>query len=373
MRILNGRWRCLDQSGPVSRGSHAVLPALVARPCRRPAAELPGAEPDEVAAARGITRYNTGCTACRITPAGVAETDILQVTTITGKPINLYAVVYINVGLLGPLMVAAGGRISAIPGARPRILLSRLAVDVGRVVTVESLTQVLWPDERPRDPGHAVHSLVSRLRKALPQDSMLRCVPGGYLLCVPPDAVDTVRFERLAAAGRDALRNGNADAAARILREALGLWRGEALCDVAESPFAAPIRSRLEELRLAAVEDRIAADMGMPGDRGGLLPELRGLTAAYPLRERLRLLLVTALDADGRQAEALAAYEEFRALLAEELGAEPGPELWEAHLAVLRRRQPLPPRMACSRRASPHATRRPCRRMAARGDRRRTC
>jgi len=244
-----------------------------------------------------------------------------------------------RVGVLGPLEVEADGRITEIAGARLRVLLARLALDAGRMVTVESLSQALWPDEVPGDPGHALQSLVSRLRRALPGPAALRSVPGGYCLDLAPEAVDALRFERLAREGRRAFSDGDAEAAARRLREALALWRGEPLADVADAPFAVPAIVRLSELRLAAIEDRVAADLERPADRAQLIAELAHLTAAYPLRERLRCLLVQALHADGRQAEALATYQAYRELLADQLGADPGPELQAAHLAVLRGEQ----------------------------------
>lgn len=244
--------------------------------------------------------------------------------------------VCMRVGILGPLEVDADGRVAEIAGVRLRALLIRLALDAGRVVTVESLSQALWPEEMPGDPAHAVQSLVSRLRQALPGGTALRSSSGGYRLDLPPEAVDAARFERLAHEGGRALRNGEAETAAQWLREALGLWRGEPLADVAEAPFAAPVIVRLTELRLAVIEDRVAADLDASASRAHLVAELEELTSAHPLRERLRLLLVKALHADGRPAEALAAYEAFRGLLADQLGTDPGPELQDAHLAVLR-------------------------------------
>lgn len=248
-----------------------------------------------------------------------------------------------RVGILGPLQVTAGGTAGdtagheesvEIGGARLRALLIRLALDARRVVTAESLSSALWPEDMPDDPANALHSLVSRLRAALPAKQVLRSVPGGYQLDISPDNVDALRFERLAREGRRALRDGEERLASDRLTEALGLWRGAALANVSHVPYAAAAAVRLEELRLAATEDRVEADLATGAEH--LVPELEELTAAHPLRERLRGLLVKALYADGRHAEALAAYEEYRRLLADELGVDPGPELREAHLAVLR-------------------------------------
>jgi predicted ATPase/DNA-binding SARP family transcriptional activator len=241
-----------------------------------------------------------------------------------------------RVGILGPLEVVADGEIVEVGGARLRALLIRLALDAGHIVTVESLADGLWPEDGPTDPANALQSLVSRLRRALPGEPAVRSVPGGYRLDVPPDAVDALRFERLAREGRQALKRGEAETAARLLREALGLWRGEVLAGAAQVPFAAAAAVRLSELRLTATEDRVEADLQAAPDHAQLVAELQALVAVHPLRERLRVLLVRALHADGRPAEALSAYERFRGLLADELGADPGPELRAAHLAVLR-------------------------------------
>lgn len=243
-----------------------------------------------------------------------------------------------RVGILGPLEVVTGGRVVEIGGSRLRVVLIRLALDAGRVVAVETLSQSLWPDRGPADPANALQSLISRLRRALPAEPALRSMPGGYCLDVPATDVDALQFERLARDGRRALRNGNGQVAAEQLRRALGLWRGEALSDVPDAPFAAAARARLDELRLGAIEDRIEAESATAPERSHVVAELEELTAAHPLRERLRGLLVEALHADGRQAEALNAYAQFRQLLADDLGTDPGPELQQIHLAVLRGR-----------------------------------
>jgi predicted ATPase/DNA-binding SARP family transcriptional activator len=241
-----------------------------------------------------------------------------------------------RVGILGPLEVMTGDHVARIGGARVRTLLIRLALDPERVVTTESLAGALWPESAPADPAHALQALVSRLRRALPDGRFIRSAPGGYCLDLPPDAVDALRFERLARDGRRELRAGRPDVAAGRLRDALDLWRGEALTDVAQVPFARVAAVRLDELRLGATEDRVAADLEVARVGPGLVAELEELTAAYPLRERLRGLLMRALRFSGRNAEALASYEEFRGVLADELGTGPGPELRAQHLALLR-------------------------------------
>jgi predicted ATPase/DNA-binding SARP family transcriptional activator len=230
-----------------------------------------------------------------------------------------------RVGFLGPVEVLdERGDHVPVGGAMVRALLVRLAVDVGRPVSVEALADALWPfGAGPADRVHALHSLVSRLRRALPDRTPLRSVPGGYLLALGPDAVDATRFERLAAAPH-------------TLREALALWRGDLPPDVPHTTA-----TRLRELRLAALEDLADADLATADLAGGADPgqvaaDLRALVEQHPERERARALLLRALHADGRSAEALRCYEEFRSALADELGVDPSPELREAHLAVLR-------------------------------------
>lgn len=255
-----------------------------------------------------------------------------------------------RVGILGPLRVVvdgttgsettAGDTAADIGGARLRALLIRLALDTGRTVSAEALAQALWSDSEPADRVHALQSLVSRLRRALPGGIPIRSVHGGYRLDLSPDAVDALLFERLAREGKRALTDGDAASAVRLLQEALDLWRGEALADAAQAPYAVAAAARLEELRLAATEDRVAAELEVGGEMPPLIAELERLTAAHPLRERLRRLQLEALHADGRQAEALTAYERYRRVLADELGTDPGQELQDAHLVVLRDEAP---------------------------------
>ncbi|NVI88447.1 BTAD domain-containing putative transcriptional regulator [Actinomadura sp. BRA 177] len=219
------------------------------------------------------------------------------------------------------MAVTDRGNDVAVRGTRLRALLIRLALEPGRTVTAEALVQALWPEGGPG--VHALQALVSRLRRCLP-DGRLRSVPGGYVLDV--DSVDGSEFERLAGEGTRALRDGDAEGAAHRLREALGLWRGDVLADAAGIPFADAAAVRYEALRVAAIEDRVAAEL-----RIGVEP-----AALHPLRERPRALLIEALHESGRSAEALAVFEQFRALLAEELGADPGTGPRDAYLAVLR-------------------------------------
>ena len=155
-----------------------------------------------------------------------------------------------------------------------------------------------------------------------------------------PGELDLERFGELAERGRDALAAGNPDEAAALLREALGIWRGPPLADFAYEPFAQAVIAQLEELQLAAIEDRVEADLAL-GRARELVGELRDLVARHPLRERLRGQLMLALYRSGRQAEALEAYQEFRRSLGEELGLEPGPAIQQLELAILGREPAL--------------------------------
>ncbi|MFR9725440.1 BTAD domain-containing putative transcriptional regulator [Streptomyces sp. MS19] len=249
-----------------------------------------------------------------------------------------------QVGILGPLEVASSqGRPVAVTGGRLRTLLTRLALDAGRTVRGETLVDALWGGgEVPGDQANALQSLVSRLRRALPDPGLIVSAPGGYRLAVPRDAVDAVRFERLADEGRRALAAGDTAEAVTALRAALALWRGPALADAADAPFAAAPATRLEELRLAAREDLYDAEV-TAGRAAAVVAGLEELAAAHPLRERPRALLIRARYATGGQAEALGAYEEYRALLADELGVDPSPELRGLHLSVLRADSGLAP------------------------------
>ena len=251
-----------------------------------------------------------------------------------------------QIDVLGPLEVRdAAGRPVAVTGTRLRTLLTRLALDAGRPVGVSVLVDAVWGAEPPVDEANALQTLVSRLRRALGGPDTVAQSQAGYRLAVEADAVDAVRFERLAADGAQALRAGDAREAAHVLANALGLWRGPALADsVGEAliPFAA----RLDDVRLAAAVDRIDADLAI-GDPTVLVPELEALAAAHPLHERVAGQLMRALGASGRQADALAAFERLRARLADELGVDPGTDVQQIHVGLLRGEiasRPQPPR-----------------------------
>ena len=243
-----------------------------------------------------------------------------------------------EVRLLGPLEVRCQGRAVEVAGRRLRLLVAVLALQAGSLVETERLVDLLWDQAAlPADPVNALQALVSRLRRALESGGAgerLVSRPPGYLLAVEPDQVDALRFERLAAGGHAALAAGRPREAAAALRRARELWRGPALADFAGEPFAAANATRLSELRLGAVEDRIEAELAL-GEHARLVGELEPLVAEHPLRERLHALLMRALYAAGRQAEALAAYQRARQVLAEQAGLDPGPELRRVERAIL--------------------------------------
>src|SRR5215210_7546617 len=221
--------------------------------------------------------------------------------------------------ILGPLEVDEAGRPIPIAGGRQRALLAILLVHANEPVSTDELIEELWGEHAPTAPIKGLQIQVSRLRKAL-GDSSTRVVtrPNGYLLHVEPGELDLDRCERLAHQGREALAAEDPGRAAGLLREALGLWRGPPLAEFAFESFAQGEIGRLEELRLALLEDRIDADLAC-GTHTRLVGELEALVAEHPLRERLRRQLVLALYRGGRQAEALEAYRAARTMLDEEL------------------------------------------------------
>ncbi len=236
--------------------------------------------------------------------------------------------------ILGPLEVSSpDGTPVAVGGPRPRALLVLLLVHAGRPVSVERLIVAQYGDDPPAGAANAVQAQVSRLRRSLGAD-LIELDAGGYRLAVAPEDVDLHQFEQWARDGRRLLAADDHGRAATILRDALGLWRGTALVDLPHADT-----TRWDELRLAATEDLVEAELALPD--GAQIAELRALVTAHPLRERLRGQLMRALTAAGRQAEALAEYEDVRGLLAGELGADPSPELAAVHLAILRAEQPV--------------------------------
>jgi predicted ATPase/DNA-binding SARP family transcriptional activator len=244
-----------------------------------------------------------------------------------------------EVRLLGPVQAARAGREVPLGGPRQRAVLALLVLEAGRVVPAGRLAEELWRGAAPPGAAVTVRSYVSRLRSALAPEVAVAARGGGYAISAGPDQLDASRFERLVAAGHDALAGGQAVAAGARFREALGLWRGPALADVLAVESLALEAARLEELRLAAVEARIEADLAT-GSHAEVTGELERLVAEHPLRERLWRLLMLGLYRGGRQADALAAYQRARVMLAQELGLEPGEDLRELEQAVLRHEVP---------------------------------
>ena len=224
------------------------------------------------------------------------------------------------------------GALADVPGARLRGLLTALALEPGHVVPKATLVDWIWGERPPSDAANALQRLVSRLRKALP-DVLVEGLTDGYRLTVEPDAVDAVRFERLVGQAR----SDEDSRRVRLLREALALWRGAAMQDVGlqdSAAFDAAV-TRLERLRLTAMEDRFDAEISL-GHGVELVAELTDLVAAHPVRERLVAALMRALAAAGRNSDALFAYERTREALADALGVDPSPELSALHVALLR-------------------------------------
>ena len=229
-----------------------------------------------------------------------------------------------DVRLLGPVEASVDGRAVAVGAGKPRALLAMLALHAGSTVSSDRLIDALWGERPPATAAKLVQLHVSQLRKALAAagDGKQILTRGhGYELRLGADELDVTRFERLVACGKP--------------REALALWRGPALDDVAGEPFAAAEIRRLEELRLAAVEFAIECDLEA-GRHRDVVGELEALVLDEPLRERLHAQRMLALYRSGRQADALEAYRRARAALVEQIGVEPGPELRRLHEAILR-------------------------------------
>jgi DNA-binding SARP family transcriptional activator len=231
--------------------------------------------------------------------------------------------------ILGPLEVVEQDAPLRLGGGKQRALLAVLLLHANEVVSTDRLVEELWGEDRPPTAAKIVQVYVSQLRRLLADGTLLTRRPG-YVLRVEPADLDLARFEQLVAEAR----TSEPAAAAEKLREALALWRGPPLADFAYEQFAQTEIARLEELRLAAVEARIAADLEL-GRHAELVGELEALVSEHPLRERLRGQLMLALYRCGRQAEALEAYRRGRRLLADELGLEPNVELQELEKAIL--------------------------------------
>ncbi len=237
--------------------------------------------------------------------------------------------------VLGPLEVRDGDEIVHVGGTRQRSVLAILLLRANEVVSTDRLIDELWGASPPDDAATALQAHVSRLRKAIPDGpSVLVTKAPGYLLRVAPRQLDLERFEEHVRTGRDALADGDAELAATELRAALALWRGRPLADLENEPFAREATAHLEDVWLDALEVRVGADLDL-GRHAELVPELRALVRAHPLREGLCEQLMLALYRAGRQADALEVYTDARRRLDEELGLEPGPALQRLQQRIL--------------------------------------
>src|SRR5919109_3100012 len=241
---------------------------------------------------------------------------------------------HVEVKVLGPLEVCIDGRPIELRRRKQRALLALLALRAGEVVSTDRLVDDLWGEAPPKAAVGSLQNLVSELRKSIGAD-VLVTRPPGYVLEVDRELVDAHRFER-------AVRNGER------LREALAVWRGPALADLAFERFAQAEIARLEELRTAAREELFASELEA-GRHAQLVAELEAFVAEHPLRERPRGQLMLALYRAGRQAEALEAYQEGRRTLVDELGIEPSPALRQLEQAILRQDEALAPEAAPTR------------------------
>jgi DNA-binding SARP family transcriptional activator len=227
------------------------------------------------------------------------------------------------------------GRQVAVAGGRQRALLAILLLHAGEVVSSDRLIDDVWGEEPPEAGGAALRVRISQLRRSMgPAGGLLVTRPPGYVMHLAPDQLDLRRFERLAEDGERALAGDDPGTAAETLREALALWRGPALADFPYAPFAQAAIARLEDLRLAATELRVEADLRL-GRHARLVGELQALVREHPLRERPCAQLMLALYRDGRQAEALDTYRAARRRLVDEVGLEPGPDLQELERQIL--------------------------------------
>lgn len=250
----------------------------------------------------------------------------------------------IEVNVLGPLEVDIGG-ISIVPTAsKPSQLLAILALNAGRVVTANALTEEVWAGNPPRSVVPTLHTYILKLRRnldmalaghsELTSKDILITRRAGYLLNVEPASVDAIRYEQLSAAGHQAVNEGDHERASRTLAEALRLWRGPALADVPVGPQLAIEALRLDENRLGDLHLRIEADLKL-GRHHQLLGELATLCVRHPMLENFCVQHMIALYRCGRQSQALAAYRRLRNEMVEQLGVEPSPRVRQLHHAIL--------------------------------------
>jgi DNA-binding SARP family transcriptional activator len=242
----------------------------------------------------------------------------------------------VNFGLLGPLVVTDGSRLVPVSAPRQRVLLAALLLEAGRVVSLDALAETLWEGQPPAGARGALHSAVQRLRATLGPDGgrLIETRPPGYLIRIGDGELDVRNFSVLAARGHAAAADGRWAEAADLLRSALGLWRGEPLADVPSQLLRDREVPPIQDQRLQALAARISADLNL-GRHGEVVAELRQVVAAHPLQEQFHAQLMLGLYRSGRPADALAAYQEARRVLADEVGIDPGPELQQLHQRIL--------------------------------------
>jgi DNA-binding SARP family transcriptional activator/WD40 repeat protein/class 3 adenylate cyclase/tRNA A-37 threonylcarbamoyl transferase component Bud32 len=235
--------------------------------------------------------------------------------------------------VLGPVEVVQGDQTLSLGGPKQRAVLAHLVIRANQPISAEHLIEAIWSDQVPESARNTLYSYVSHLRRVLGHDRIESQTPG-YRLRLDPAELDAARFEQLLK-DADKGKAVNPRGAAAVLDEALGLWRGSALSDVAEDGALLAEAARLDELRLRATEERIEALLAA-GEQSRVISEAETLIERYPLRERIWLQLMLALYRDGRQAEALNAYQRVREILADELGIDPSPELVRLHERILK-------------------------------------
>ncbi|MGV9777511.1 AfsR/SARP family transcriptional regulator [Streptosporangium sp. NPDC003464] len=227
--------------------------------------------------------------------------------------------------ILGPLEASRYQRILPVSARRPRVVLATMLLAANKVVSVQRLTRALWPGWPPDTARTQIHYCVSSLRKRLAPADVILSHPSGYALTIAEDQLDALAFHRLVSDAEAARENGDLDAAARLLRQGLSLWRGPAL-DGLDVPCLGAEAARLDELRLLAFEELVDVELRL-GRAQEVIPGLREQVALFPLREHLAAQLMTALHRAGRRSEALAVFRGVRRRLRENEGLGPGPEL----------------------------------------------
>jgi YVTN family beta-propeller protein len=241
-------------------------------------------------------------------------------------------------GVLGPVEVSESGRSLPLGGPKQRAVLADLILNTGTVVSTARLIDDVWGDASPATADHTVEAYIARLRRVLRDGSrpeVLLTRPPGYLLDIEPGHVDALRFARLVSEGTAAAGRGDHKQASALLRAGLALWRGQALADVTDAPFARAAAAQLTDQHLLALERRIDCDLQL-GRAQDLIQELEALVARHPYYEPFHRQLMLALYRSGRQSDALGAFRRARGLLAGELGIEPGSDLRKMEQAILR-------------------------------------